>query len=52
MTMVGIEPRLCDQGRRKNDIFTLSATLAITVDMLEGCLRGATHQRTQIFLGF
>ena len=27
MTRVRVEPRSCDQGRRKNDAFALSATL-------------------------
>ena len=27
VTRVGIQPRLCDQGRRKNDAFTLLGTL-------------------------
>ena len=30
LTKVRDEPRLCDQGRRKNDTFTLSATLPTT----------------------
>ena len=36
VTRVGVEPRSCDQSRRKNDAFTLSATLSTNRSALTG----------------
>ena len=35
VTRVWVEPRSCDRGRRKNDAFTLSATLVISISGTE-----------------
>ena len=46
MTRLRVEPRSRDQGRRKNDAFTLSATLPTYLLMLVGgvfALIGAFH---------
>ena len=37
MTRVRVEPRSCNQGRRENDAFALSATLRKKLDCLAYC---------------
>ena len=44
MTRVGVEPRLCDQSRRKNDALKLSATMPTKLERNCSSLRQGVFQ--------